>query len=115
MIETISIKSRMKSRAKNLRIDVDDYIEHQMSHCNCILSGRQNPISLGLAFDISTDGGVFTQYEANALLQGYEGILHGGIIAALLDAAMTHCLFHHNIEAVTGALEECWTALLKIE
>jgi acyl-coenzyme A thioesterase PaaI-like protein len=30
--------------------------------------------------------------------------MHGGVIASLLDAAMTHCLFHHEIKAVTGEL-----------
>ena len=39
------------------------------------------------------------------MLQGYRGILHGGIVATLLDAAMTHCLFHQGIEAVTGDLQ----------
>jgi acyl-coenzyme A thioesterase PaaI-like protein len=37
-------------------------------------------------------------------LQGYDGILHGGVISALLDEAMTHCLFHHGVKAVTGEL-----------
>ncbi len=40
----------------------------------------------------------------NADFQGYDGILHGGVIAALLDAAMTHCLFHIDVQAVTGDL-----------
>lgn len=35
-------------------------------------------------------------------MQGYDGILHGGMICALLDAAMTHCLFSLGIPAVTG-------------
>jgi acyl-coenzyme A thioesterase PaaI-like protein len=26
------------------------------------------------------------------------------VIAALLDSAMTHCLFHHGVQAVTGDL-----------
>ena len=30
--------------------------------------------------------------------------MHGGMIATLLDAAMTHCLFHNQIEAMTAAL-----------
>jgi len=37
-------------------------------------------------------------------LQGYPGILHGGVAASLLDAAMTNCLFHHGIQAYTGDL-----------
>ena len=37
-------------------------------------------------------------------MQGYDGIMHGGILSALLDTAMAHCLLHENIEAVTGEL-----------
>ena len=36
--------------------------------------------------------------------QGYPGFLHGGMISTLLDAAMTHCLFHHGVEAMTASL-----------
>jgi len=31
-------------------------------------------------------------------------MLHGGVSAAVLDAAMTHCLFHRGIRAVTADL-----------
>jgi len=40
----------------------------------------------------------------SSLLQGYHGQLHGGIIASLLDGAMTHCLFARGKSAVTGEL-----------
>jgi acyl-coenzyme A thioesterase PaaI-like protein len=36
--------------------------------------------------------------------QGYTGILHGGVIAMLLDAAMTNCLFAHGHCGVTAEL-----------
>lgn len=81
------------------------YAECQQSHCNCIVCGDHNPVSLGLAFDCNPDGSVSSQFSGSSLLQGYSGILHGGIIAALLDASMTHCLFHLGIKAVTGALD----------
>jgi acyl-coenzyme A thioesterase PaaI-like protein len=45
-----------------------------------------------------------TRFEPDKELQGYDGIVHGGVIASLLDAAMTHCLFHRGIQAVTGDL-----------
>jgi len=38
-------------------------------------------------------------------LQGYDGILHGGVISALLDAAMTHCLIHRGVPALTAELK----------
>ena len=36
--------------------------------------------------------------------QGYQGVLHGGMVSTLLDAAMTHCLFGQGIEAMTVEL-----------
>ena len=46
----------------------------------------------------------FLELHLSELLQGYSGMVHGGVIATLLDAAMTHCLFAGGIEAVTGDL-----------
>ncbi|RPI62864.1 MAG: PaaI family thioesterase, partial [Planctomycetaceae bacterium] len=36
--------------------------------------------------------------------EGYEDVLHGGVISSLLDGAMTNCLFAHGIVAVTAEL-----------
>lgn len=74
------------------------------SHAQCLLCGNENPWSLNLLFQAEADGVVTTRFKAHAGLQGYEGILHGGVIAALLDTAMTHCLLHHGVQAVTGDL-----------
>lgn len=48
---------------------------------------------------------IYADFTANAMLQGYQGIVHGGVICALLDSAMVHCLFNQSIEAVTGELK----------
>jgi acyl-coenzyme A thioesterase PaaI-like protein len=76
----------------------------QNGHARCFLCGNLNPRSFKLAFRKTGDGVVQAHFKAHAGLQGYDGILHGGVIAALLDAAMTHCLFHHGVPAVTGDL-----------
>ena len=73
-------------------------------HADCVLCGSRNPLSLGLSFHRCDDGDVKAIFQAHPGLQGYQGILHGGVISSLLDAAMTHCLFHQGIEAVTGDL-----------
>jgi len=73
-------------------------------HAACLLCGTDNPWSLGLTFESDSAGGVSTTVEADARLQGYAGMLHGGVSAALLDAAMTHCLFHRGVRAVTADL-----------
>lgn len=57
-----------------------------------------------MAFQADDDGSVSARLQSHPGLQGYEGIIHGGVISALLDAAMTHCLFHQGVRAVTGDL-----------
>lgn len=72
-------------------------------HERCLLCGTKNPWSLKLLFE-------FDGSHANAIfkthpgLQGYKGIVHGGVISAMLDSAMTNCLFFHGVKAVTGEL-----------
>jgi uncharacterized protein (TIGR00369 family) len=76
----------------------------QSRHTQCLVCGDQNPVSLGLKFRASHGNRVSAIFQASRRLQGYDGVLHGGVISALLDAAMTHCLFHRKIEAVTADL-----------
>jgi acyl-coenzyme A thioesterase PaaI-like protein len=59
---------------------------------------------LGLSFGVGERDTVCASFQGFPELQGYNGILHGGVVSALLDAAMTHCLFHRGVEAVTGDL-----------
>ena len=73
-------------------------------HSRCVLCGRLNARSLRLSFRPTGDGAVSARLEALPELQGYDGLLHGGVIAALLDEAMTHCLFCRGVQALTGDL-----------
>lgn len=73
-------------------------------HARCIMCGENNPWSLGLKFAPDARGAVSARFQAHENLQGYAGILHGGVISGLLDAAMTHCLSHHGVHAVTADL-----------
>lgn len=82
----------------------DDAVSPFGSHRYCLMCGRDNPLSFGLEFLADSNGKVATTFTGNATLQGYTGIMHGGVLSALLDTAMAHCLLHQNIEAVTGEL-----------
>ncbi len=73
-------------------------------HNNCIACGEDNPFSLGLSFTLLDNQAVQASFVGNSYLQGYEGILHGGITSTLLDSAMVNCLFLHNIKALTADL-----------
>jgi acyl-coenzyme A thioesterase PaaI-like protein len=71
-------------------------------HRHCVVCGEA-PCSLGLAFEIEGER-VAAEFSGGAGYQGYDGMLHGGVISAMLDAAMTHCLFARGLRGVTGEL-----------
>lgn len=73
-------------------------------HPGCLLCGEENPSGLKLRFTPDGNGGVEAVLRGRKTWQGYPGVLHGGVIASLLDAAMTNCLFQQGIQAVTGEL-----------
>ena len=82
---------------------IEPSIDHA-SHRFCLMCGQDNPFSFGLKFTKSVDGVVSTTFTGNRNLQGYTGVMHGGVLSALLDTAMAQCLLHQDIEAVTGEL-----------
>lgn len=59
---------------------------------------------MNLHFLLCEDGAVEAVFECKTRFQGYEGLLHGGIVSSLLDGAMTNCLFAHGIAAVTAEM-----------
>jgi uncharacterized protein (TIGR00369 family) len=69
-----------------------------------MLCGAEHPQGLRLAYNTCADGQVKAAFPCDRLYQGYDGYLHGGVIAALLDSAMTNCLFAHGRIALTGEL-----------
>ena len=71
---------------------------------NCFACGSNDGMGLGLKFYEREDGAVFGNFFADPKYEGYSGIIHGGIIATLLDSAMTHCLLMKDIPALTGRL-----------
>lgn len=74
-------------------------------HAACFACGVQNGDGLGLRFAEESDGSVVGFFACDGKYQGYPDRLHGGVIAMIADAAMTHCLFVHRIKAVTGKLK----------
>lgn len=73
-------------------------------HSQCMVCGDLNPRSLQVSFEKTADEAVIASFTARPEYQGYDNQLHGGIISSLMDAAMTHCLFHQGISAVTADL-----------
>jgi len=83
-------------------------------HRNCFACGANNGMGLGLKFYKHEDGAVFGNFFADPKYEGYSGIIHGGIIATLLDSAMTHCLLMKDIPALTGRLSIKYSTPIRI-
>ena len=73
-------------------------------HSGCVICGTANSDGWHARFHRQSDGSVVAIHFCDDKFAGYSGILHGGIVAALLDAAMTNCLFAHHITAVTAEM-----------
>ena len=86
-----------------MKSDRELFSDVPKDHEWCLLCGSTNPRSLHLKFE-PEEGGVRAEFTPGRNLQGYSGILHGGVVSALLDSAMTHCLFRSGIKAVTADL-----------
>lgn len=56
------------------------------SRC-CFVCGMENPIGLHLRFYETGPGEVTADFTAPEKYQGYPGVVHGGIVAAMLDEA----------------------------
>jgi acyl-coenzyme A thioesterase PaaI-like protein len=54
---------------------------------HCFVCGVENPIGLHLKFYETAPGEVTADMNLPNIYQGYPGIVHGGVIAAMLDEA----------------------------
>ena len=54
---------------------------------SCFICGLENPIGLHMHFYETAPDEVTAEYTAPEHYQGYPGILHGGVTAAILDEA----------------------------
>jgi len=71
---------------------------------HCFVCGSENPVGLQLKFTHHGEG-VQAEFTPSSLHVGYDGIIHGGILAALIDDAMANIWFVRGEEALTAKLE----------
>jgi uncharacterized protein (TIGR00369 family) len=74
------------------------------AHPDCVVCGKANGQGLRLSFRTTEDGGVHATFDCGKAYEGYADVLHGGVVATLLDGAMTNCLFAHGHPGVTAEL-----------
>jgi uncharacterized protein (TIGR00369 family) len=70
----------------------------------CFVCGPRNPIGLRTAWTLEEDGAARARYQPLREHQGWSGLVHGGILSALLDEAMAQRLKLEGIRAVTASI-----------
>ena len=98
---------------KQMLTDPNEIVIQDNFHQNCFGCGSNDGVGLSLKFYKYEDGAVFGNFFADPKYEGYSGIIHGGIIATLLDSAMTHCLLMKGVPALTGRLSIKYSTLIR--
>ena len=81
----------------------------------CFGCGHLNPSGLRLTFYEREDGaGVWAPWTAAREHEGYAGIVHGGIVTAVLDEIMAWTLYRQDIWAVTGKIAVTFRKPIKV-
>ncbi len=76
------------------------------SNGNCFVCGKNNPNGLRLSFEIDKEKQTLkTTFVASPTYQGWDGIVHGGIVSTLLDEAMANLIYELGYQAVTASIE----------
>ncbi len=71
----------------------------------CFVCGRDNPAGLGVDFEIDRERrSISAKFTPSDIYQGYEGLVHGGILSTLLDEAMAKLTVSLGIPAVTAEM-----------
>jgi uncharacterized protein (TIGR00369 family) len=73
---------------------------------NCFVCGENNPNGLHLNFELDHEKQTLkTTFVASPTFQGWDGIVHGGILSTLLDEVMAKLVYELGYQAVTASLE----------
>lgn len=71
----------------------------------CFGCGPANPTGLQLDFLLAEDGTVVCLTSVSDAFEGHPGYLHGGVIATLLDEAMSKSVRARGLSAMTGKMD----------
>ena len=79
-------------------------MEKWVNDGRCFACGPKNPIGLKLQFSYG-NGEAWAEWTPRPEFQGYRGVLHGGIVATLLDEAMAHAVGSLGVWGATVSLQ----------
>lgn len=70
----------------------------------CVVCGPRNPHGLHLRFDVVRGGTAVADWTPTADWEGFDGIIHGGIVCTVLDEAMSKTVAAAGWQALTAEL-----------
>lgn len=89
-------------RIREHKMELNDTTDYQ----RCFVCGQRNPYGLHLVFRLE-EKSIVADFQPREEHQGFPGIIHGGIVAAVLDEALgrTSLLGNNQEWTMTGRLE----------
>jgi uncharacterized protein (TIGR00369 family) len=81
----------------------------------CFVCGVENPIGLRQSFYEDDEGRVVVRFRPRQEHQGYPGVLHGGIAAALLDEVLGRVIVGKGVWMVTARMEIRYKEMIPLD
>jgi len=76
-----------------------------MNNGKCFVCGKKNDVGLKLNFETDKEKRTaFCRTMISDKFEGWAGVIHGGIIASILDDAMVHACLSMDVTCVTAEL-----------
>jgi uncharacterized protein (TIGR00369 family) len=77
-----------------------------VSDGGCFVCGDKNPHGLKIKFQVDREKqNIRTTFTVEPTYQGWDGVVHGGIICTLLDEAMANLVYELGLNAIAASLE----------
>ena len=73
-------------------------------HPHCVVCWDRHPFGLQVDYRVTGVHGVEGVFGCGKSYEGYEGVVHGGIVSSLLDGAMASCMLAMGLDAYTAEL-----------
>lgn len=101
---TVIMSTQVQMEAVAAATETSLRLLREQEHSSCFACRPAKWGGLGLEFAVLPDGGLESWWTCPVAYQSYEGIVHGGILATVLDCAMLQVLFARGLVARTGEL-----------
>lgn len=74
------------------------------TNSSCYVCGADNPRGFQMVFEEREHGQMSATWTPDSTLEGFEGIVHGGVVSTVLDESMAKAVAATGAEALTAEL-----------